>query len=357
MTLHALRDYYSRDSGNPTRGEQQNAAALAAGTDTPWFSFTPRNGKSNVTFGVFKMVATVTATGAISPNAGTDSLDLFIGGGGGGGFVAVAPSPGASSRAKSLTRQFVEAVWAVSTNTSPGVAAAPTFASASASVVTVYLVVALGGPASAVKLHLTSTITAVYTTNATIAYTSITSYIISSEYSGVMAWNEEKTPSLGAGLQQIMTYAPKEIAPDFIFLQGESSATITQVLIETTDGQVMINSTDTDVQQNQAAFIAPIAGATYTTTAGFVIAGNQKLPRVFDVNFVNAAVHYIGFFQSGEGETVIGSEKPAPVEGTPAVSRVGTETASGGVAISTKAPTGGGGGAMPGPASHRSRPP
>lgn len=330
MTIHAFRDAFADIAGAQQYGEQQTQG-LTGGQYTQPFSLTPRSGKKAVLGVWLKFKATLTATGAESPVAGSDALDLFLNQTG-GAVVEVSPAQGTSSRAKSLTRQFAEFMWAWSTNTSFSVAAAPTFSSASTAVVTVNAFFPIGGPAAVIKVKLPASITAVYATGVTVVYNSITSYIVSSDYTAICAYNEEFTASLGSGYQSIANYTPKTVSPDAIFMEAETSTTITQVNITTIDSLVLVNTTDTDTLQAGAQQIAPIAGATYTTTAGFVIVGNRKSFATFEVNFASATTHYVGYAQISGGDSTPPNPSPQPTQATPAVSQVGQQTASGQVA-------------------------
>ncbi len=340
MSLATFREYYQLDAGNAQFKEQANAAELTAGKPTRYFSYTPLNGKSHVGGAFLKFQATLTASAAETPTAGTDLLDLFIGA---NGSIEVGASSGATSRGKTFTRQFSEFVYAVVSNTNISIAAPPTFAGSGSQPVSVTLFVPLGGPACVLRAILAQSITGVYAANVTISYTQITSYVMSTNWSGVVAFNEERTAALGAGMQSILSYVPSTIAPDAVFMQGESSSTITQVLITTTAGPVLADSSDTDVMELGAAGIAPVAGTTYTTSAGFVIAGNQQAFATFRVNFASATTHYIGYLQVAGGDS---SPNPVPAEvGAPAaITQVGTPTATGGVAA---AGYGAGAGARP----------
>ena len=102
MSLGGFREAYSYDAGNASFSEQQTNG-LAAGRYSQYFSFTPRNGKTNVLGAVFKFIGVATATGPETPVAGTDSLDLFIGGNSlsQGGDVEVAAAAGASEQSAS----------------------------------------------------------------------------------------------------------------------------------------------------------------------------------------------------------------------------------------------------------------
>ncbi len=341
MSLQVFREAYTRDGGNVSFGEQYTSASLSAGQVTPWFNLTPKNGKPCVLGVIFKAIYVLTATAPETPVSGSDALDPILSGSN-GAEVDIAPSAGAAGRAQSLTRAFAEFLYAALTNTSFSIAALPTFASAGTSTITVSWFVPVGGQAAAVRIKLPSSITASYAAGVTVSYTSITSEIVSTTFSGVCAFREEKTASLGSGYQSILAYVPKDVAPDAAFLAAESSTTITQVQIATTAGGMIVNSSDTDALQLGAAAFAPIAGATYTTTAGFVLTLDGSSFTQFSVNFASATTHYIGFVQVQGGSTTLENISPMATQATPAVTQTGSVTASGQVAAkpgSTGAPS------------------
>ena len=329
MPLDGFRQAFSQAASGVSFKEQQTSG-LSAGQYTQNFSLTPQNGKPNV-LGVFlKMVGSLTATAAQTPVSGTDQLDLFIGG---GGTIEVAPAAGAQTRAKTITRQFAEFIWAVTTNWNFSVSAAPTFASAGSSTVTAYVFIPVGGQAAVVKVKLPGAITSVYAADVTISYTSVTTGIVSSDYSAVVAFNEELTASLGTSYQSLINYVPKDIAPDVVFLKGESSSTITQLSITTVDGMILVNTTDTDLLEFAAQSVAVSAGDTYTTTNGFVIMGDQKSFSTFQVTFASATTHYIGYLQVSGGAPTAPAPNPQPTQAPPAVQQTGAVTPGGGVAV------------------------
>ena len=340
MTLEIFRQAYQRDAANVTFGQKYNSASLSAGTPTPWYELGPRNGKSCVLGTWVQAIYVLTATGPATPVAGSDALSPIFDN---GGRVDIGAGPGASSRASNLTRGFIEFVQAVTTDQSPGIAALPTFASAGTATVTVNFFVPIGGTAAALAITLPAAITSSYASGVTVAYTSIECDILSSNFTGVCAFRETKTASLGTGFQSILQYLPKDVAPDAAFMNAETSTTITQVLIQTIDQVVLINSSATNALEAAAAAIAPIAGVTYTTSAGFVLSLNQKQFLDWSMNFASAAVHYVGFVQVLGGETVLPNQTPQPTSATPAVQQTGSVTPSGGVTAG-RGTTGKGGG-------------
>lgn len=322
MSLQGFQEFFRRDAGQTSFVHKQTSG-LTAATYTDDVGLLPLNGKKSVLGCVVKVVYVLTSTnvGSYAPIAGTDVLDPILSN---GGSVEIAPTSGAMPRAKTLTRKFLEFIWAVTTNTSFSVAALPTFASASAITETVSFFVPVGGPAANIRILLAGSLAASYTTGVTISFTSVETQVISSNFTGVAAFNETLTASLGSGLQDVLTYAPKNIAPDVVFMQGESSTTITQCYITEQSGYIMIQSTSTDALQTiGGAQIAPIAGATFTTTAGFVIPSNGKVFSTFQVTFLNATTHNIGFLAVQGGEVSAPNSQPQSTAAPNAADMVG----------------------------------
>ena len=322
MSLQGFQEFYRRDAGTTSFVHKQTSG-LTAATYTDDVALLPFNGKKNVLGCVVKVVYVLTSTnvGSYAPIAGTDVLDPILSN---GGSVEIAPTSGAMPRAKTLTRKFLEFIWAVTTNTSFTVAALPTFASASALTQTVSFFVPVGGAGANIRLLLAGSLAASYTTGVTISFTSVETQVVSTNFSGVVAFNETLTASLGSGLQDVLTYAPKNIAPDAVFMQGESSTTITQCYVTEANGYIMIQSTSTDAMQSiGAAQIAPVSGPTFTTTAGFVIPANGKVFSTFQVTFNSATTHNIGFLAVQGGEVSAPNSTPQPTAAPNAADMVG----------------------------------
>ena len=367
MSIFAYRDAYSRDGGNIDFGEMHASGDLTAGQVTPWYNLTPRKGKKYVLGTIVKCQYVLTAPGAATPNSGSDVLDPLLT----GGLIQIAGQSDGPNRSQSLTRQFIEFLYAVMTNTSFSIAALPTFASAGTSTVTVSFFVPVGGVAAALQIKLPAGILGAATSGTTpgfgytsasavtISYSFITTQIVSSNFSGVVAFKEGKTASLSTGLQSVLQYVPSAaVSADAAFMAFETSATITQVQVASIDGQNELISNDTDALQIGAAAIAPIAGATYTTTAGFVMSLDGKQFQTFMLNFANATIHWIGLVQVQGGGDAEPGVSPQPSQATPAVQNTGTVTPSGAVtsasATGRGAPSGGGGGGR-GKSSYRGR--
>ena len=104
-------------------------------------------------------------------------------------------------------------------------------------------------------------------------------------------------------------------------------------LSTTLPGKTICDSTDTDVLQAVTAVqFAPVAGATYTTTNGFVFVGDQKSFQKFQVTFSSATTHYIAYLQVAGGEDTLPNKTPQATSAPASVSQTGVMTASGGVA-------------------------
>lgn len=336
MTIQAFRDAYTRDAGNIDFGEQVTQG-LSAGTNTPWFNCVPHKG-TRVLGVIAKCIYVLTATGAKTPVAGSDVLDPILN----GGTLDVSGGTGTANRSQLQTRPFAEFIYAATTNTAFTIAALPTFASASTATVTVSFFIPLGMTAGKFRIKLPGSITtSSYTTLVTISYTSITTQIVSTTFGGSVAFRQELSPSLGTGLQSVMTWIPLDIAPDVAFMDAETSSTITQVLATNIDQSIALDSADTDALQVGAAAFAPIAGATYTTAAGFVMTLQQKTFASFRLNFASGTTHFMGFLQCTGGDVAIENLNPAPTQAQPATSNDGSITPSGQVAA-------GGGGKGPG---------
>ena len=312
------------DSASASFSESQTSG-LVAGQYTQPFSVTPF--LKPYSLGVWmQFVGALTASAAEAPTSGTDSLDLFF------NELEVSPSVGGETRSVALTRQFAEFAWVFCTDVNPNVAAAPTFTTSGTATVTTYLYVPLGGNAASVKVKLQGVATAVYAANVTYTFTSVTTYVISSNWSGIVAFQEQNTASLGSSLQSMLNYVQGAVAPDAIFLKGETSTTITQVTLITVAGIVLAQTTATAINQLGAAAICNVAGSTYTTSAGFVLTGNGQAFRTFQLAFSSATTHFIGYVQCAGGEDTLVGMSPGPTAAPPAVQNTGTVTPSGGVA-------------------------
>ena len=331
MSIQAFRDAFTRDAGNMDFGEQVTSG-LSPGTNTPWFNCVPHKGTR--VLGVFaKCVYVLTATGAKTPVAGSDSLDPILN----GGTLDVSGGTGTANRSQLQTRPFAEFVYAATTNVPIAIAALPTFVSASTATVTVSFFIPLGMDAGKFRIKLPGAITSSsYTSAVTISYSSITTQVVSTTFTGSVAFRQELSPSLGTGLQSVMGWIPLDIAPDVAFMDAETSTTITQVLATDIDRSIAIDSADTDALQIGAAAFAPISGATYTTTAGFVMSLTQKTFASFRINFTGTGTHYMGFLQCTGGDVAIENLTPSTTQAAPAVQNQGSVTASGQVAAAGK---------------------
>ena len=316
-----------------TSFSEEQTNGLSAGQYTQPFSIVPFY-KPYALGQWMKFNVVLTASGPATPASGTDVIDLIF------SDLQVSGSVGGETRCEALTRPFAEFVWTFCTDTNPNVAAAPTFASAGTASVTIYLYVPLGGAAASTKLKLPQAPTGVYSSGVSIAFTSVKSYVVSSNFSGVVAFQEQNTASLGTALQSMLTYIPGGVAPDAMFMKGESSSTITQVTLITVSGVVLAQTTDTDINQIGASFIANTAGPTYTTSAGFVFTGDGEAFRTFQLAFANATTHFLGYVQIGGGQSEANPNAPQPTPAPSAVQIVGSVNSAGQVtAVSATGPT------------------
>ena len=335
MTFSGFRQAWAlNDAANASFIDNQTSG-LAAGNYTQPFEIVPFK-KPRALGAIFKFAYTLTASAPETPVAGSDALDCILSG---GGDIEVSAETGGQTKSQAITRKFAEFCWAVTTNQPLGVAANPTFASASSQTVTTYLFVPLGMAAASVKIKLAGNITGAYASGVTISYTSVKCYVVSTDFTGTVAFMQENTASLAQNAVNMLSYIPKTVAPDAIFMDAETSTTITQASLITVSGMVLLQTTDTDINQQAwaAGAIADISGQTYTTSLGFVIQGNGEAFRTFQLWFSSATTHYIGYLQIAGGEPYSPTPPAQPTQATPATSLDGTVTPSGGV----KAATGG----------------
>lgn len=323
--LTGFRDSFQFVDGASVSDGPNLTNAITAGKYTAPFGIVPFL-KPRVLGTWVEFNATLTATGPESPVAGSDQLDLFLSG---GGDIEVSAETNGPLQSQIITRKGAEFVWAVATDVNPNVAANPTFASASTASVTTYLFIPLGQPASSIKFKMPGNITAAYASGVTISYTSIYTYVVSTEWTGTVVFNEQETASLGTTSVDMTPYVPKTVAPDFVFMAGESSTTITAQTLITVDGQVLSQTTATTVAQFAAAAAANVAGATYTTDNGYIFYGNGKAFRTFQLTFSSGTTHYILYLQVAGGEPTANQGSPAPTPAEPAVALQGQVTPSG----------------------------
>ncbi len=312
------------DGASASDGPNLTNAITAAKYTAP-FGITPFL-KSRVLGAWFEFNATLTATAAESPVTGSDLLDLFLGG---GGQIIVSAETNGPIQSQVINRATAEFNWAVCTDVNPNVGSNPTFASAGAANVTAYLFLPLGQNASSVKFLMPGSIANAYAANVTVAYTSIYSYVISTDWTGTVVYNEQETASLGTKSVDMTPYVPKTVKPDAIFLKGESSTTITAATLITVNNAVLTQTSATNIGQFAAAAIANVAGPTYTTDNGFVLYGNGYAYKTFQLTFSTATTHYISYLEVSGGEPTAtqGSGSPTPAE--PATSMQGQVTPSG----------------------------
>ena len=313
--------------------------AITAGNYTAPFGMVPTN-KPRVLGAWFRFIATLTATAAETPTSGTDALDLFLSN---GADIEIAAETNGPIQSQTITRKMAEFVWAVCTDVNPNVAAATTFTTSGTSVETIYLFLPLGQAACSVKFKMPGSIAATYAANVTISYTSIYSYVISTDWTGQVVYNEQNTASLGTTNVDMTTYVPKTVKPDAIFLAGETTTTITSATLITVDSLTWLQTTVTTVSQFAANAIANVAGDTYTTGNGFVIYGGGYAFQTFQLTFSSATTHFIGYLQISGGEADATQSSGSPTPAPAATSSEGHQTPAGQVKAQGGAPHGGGG--------------
>jgi hypothetical protein len=328
--------------------------AITAGNRTAPFGMVPLN-KTRVLGAWFRFIATTTATAAATPVSGSDALDLFLSG---GADIEISAETNGPLKSQILGRKTAEFMWAVCTDVNPNVAAATTFTTSGTSTETIYLFLPLGQAACSVKFLMPGNISAAYSANVTISYTSIYSYIISTDWAGEVVYNEQETASIGTTNVDMTPYVPKTVKPDAIFLSGESTTTVTSLTMITVGGTTWLQTTVTTVSQFAAAAIANVAGATYTTNNGFVIYGGGFAFQTFQMTFSSATTHFIAYLQISGGEPVATQASGSPTPAPPATSLQGTQTPAGqvkaqGGAAGAGLPTLKGGGAAGGIISRR----
>ncbi len=311
-TIAAFRDAFRQQAGKPNFKSQQTTG-LSYGQWTQWFDMTP-NTQPNVVAGYFKFSYTVSGT-TITPVSGADQLDAVI------AEVQVAPSPGTAPRSQAITRRGMEMIEQESFDVNYGYprAAPPS----TAGTYTPFLYVPIGGEAAAVRFQMASA-TAAYSAG-TVVFNSVTAYTVEAENTTVVSFNEQNTPALGSGLQDMTNYISKNISPDLVVLVGESSSTVTQVMMSGGNGKLAINAVDVDAISNGAAAFSPITGAPF---AGLGIAAEQIYPNIFQVDFAAATTHDVLEVQYS-GSTENAPQKPETTPATPASSQVGTTNAAG----------------------------
>jgi hypothetical protein len=310
-TIKAFRDEFGQQAAKPVFKSQQTTG-LSFGQYTQWFDMTPTT-KPYTLAGYFKFNWNV--SGTITTVAGTDVLDAVI------QQVEVAPSSGMAPRSKSITRKGMEDIEQVTFDTSYGYprTATPT----TTTTVTPFLYVPIGGEAAAVRFLLASS-TAAFSSG-TVSINSVTAYAVEGDNGTVVSFNEQNTPSLGSSLQDMSPYISKNITPDLIILEGETTSTVSQVFMAGQDNRIIIAATDIDAASNGAIALSPITGAAKN---GLGLASQQVYPNIFQVNFTTATTHDVLEIQWA-GSTQNEPQHPQTTPAPPASQNTGTTNAAG----------------------------
>lgn len=307
----AYRDEFHQQAGKPVfRGQQ--TTGLSFGQYSQWFDMTPIT-KPNTLAGYFKF--SYTTSGTVTTVAGTDQLDAVI------SQVEAGPSSGTAYRSKSITRKGIEDIEQTVFDVNYGYPRTAT--STTPGTFTPFLYVPLGGEAAAVRFLMASA-TAGYS-GGTVVLNAVTAYSIEGDNDSVVSFNEQNTPALGSSIQDMTPYLSKTIAPDLIILEGESTASVTQVFLSGQDNQIGIAATDIDAAANGAIAWSPITGAPKN---GLGLATQQIVPSIFMVNFTSATTHDVLELQIKGGTTNAAQQAqitPAP----PAYNMTGTVNAAG----------------------------
>ena len=310
-TIGAFRDEFRQQAAKPVfRGQQ--TTGLSFGQYTAWFDLTPIT-KPNTLAGYFKF--NWSDTGSMTTVSGADQLDAVI------QQVEVGPSSGMAYRSKAITRKGMEDI--EQTTFDVNYSYPRTAVSTTTGTFTPFLYVPIGGPAASVRFLLASS-TAAFSAG-TVTINSVTAYSIEGENSSVVSFNEQNTPSLGSSIQDMTPYISKTIAPDLIILEGETTATVTQVFAADQQNSIIIAATDIDAAANGAIAWSPITGAPKN---GLGLVAQQAVPSIFQVNFTSATTHDVLEIQIAGGtsnQAQSAQVTPAP----PASQNVGVPNAAG----------------------------
>ncbi len=310
-TIQAYRDEFKQQAAKPVFKSQQTTG-LSFGQYTQWFDLTPTTQPYTLA-GYFKF--NWSDTGTMTPVSGADQLDAVI------AQVEVAPSSGVGPRSKAITRKGMEDIEQVTFDVNFSYPRAAV--SATTGTFTPFLYVPIGGQAAAVRFLLASS-TAAFSAG-TVSINSVTAYAVEGANDTVVSFNEQNTPSLGSGLQDMNAYVSKNIAPDLILLEGETTSTVTQVIITGQDNSVVVAATDIDAVSNGAIAFSPITGAAKN---GLSLATQQVVPNIFQVNFTSATTHDILEIQY-KGGTVNSPQVSQTTPAPPASSMTGVVNPAG----------------------------
>jgi hypothetical protein len=310
-TIKAFRDEFGQQAAKPVfRGQQ--TTGLSFGQYTQWFDLTPIT-KPYTLAGYFKF--NWSDTGTMTTVSGADQLDAVI------QQVEVAPSSGMAPRSKSITRKGMEDIEQVTFDTNYSYPR--TAVSTTTGTFTPFLYVPIGGEAAAVRFLLAAS-TAAFS-GGTVTINSVTAYSVEGDSSTVVSFNEQNTPSLGSSLQDMSPYISKNITPDMIILEGETTSTVTQVFMAGQNNQIIIAATDIDAASNGAIALSPITGSAKN---GLGLATQQVYPSIFQVNFTSATTHDVLEIQWAGGTSNV-PQTPQVTPAPPATGQVGVVNAAG----------------------------
>lgn len=331
--LQAYRDDFSVNVSNAQFAKQQTSG-LSLGGLSNYLNLKPLQ-LPYVTAARVVIVYNVTATAAVAPNAGTDTLDVVAGN---GGQVMVFPGPNTAFRSQLLTRKAIESVekFAFDVNFGYPRGPLPTFAAAGSNTVTASFYLPVGGEAASLRFILPAAPSNLYATPADVSFSpvSITVYPVEGNNDMIWAYKESTTPSLGTGLQTIQEYIPADIQPDVIFEMGESSSTISSVFAVGLNNVQLYNTTDVTSITQGATALTPRTGADpFALDLPAMGVGFLTLQETF----VAATTHDLVYLQTSGSQVMNPGQSPAPTvsEATsgapPAVKMQGTVNQAGAV--------------------------
>ena len=310
-SLSAYRDEFAIQAAKPVFKDQQTTG-LSFNQFTQWFDVAPLT-RPNVLAAYFKF--SYTTSGTITTVSGADQLDAVI------QQVQVSPAKGLGARSQAITRKGMEDIEQVTFNVNYGYPR--TAVTTAGGTFTPFLYVPVGGEAGAIRFQMASG-TAAYS-GGTVALNSVTCYVIEGDSDLVVTFNEQNTPSLGSGLQNMRPYLRDDIAPDIVIMEGEDTSTVTFLNMADQNGRLLIAAADVDAAANGAAAFAPIVGAPKN---GLGLVTQEAVPTIFQATFASATTHDILEVQYyGPPQAVSQPTQVTPA--TPAHQSVGVQNAAG----------------------------
>lgn len=303
--------------------------------------------------------ATVTVTLANTTNILDECLDQ----------LQVAPAPNADPRSYLTTRQSVEELERISYNMTgansqvryPRGAPHTYTATTGAATDTVQIVVPIGGPAAAVRVHVPN-ITGVYTASVTDSVT-VTARCIAGLNGTVVSALEKVTPNLSTGKNDLSPYFPANMSPDYMGFVGEATATastgcvnnaLSAVFVTAQDGSLLVDI-DTAVEltfvQNAVAqnVTYPVAALPFAQSLFFALRRKRFKTLFATVTATGTINSYCDLLFVEYGGTSVASPAApaAPTAVIPASQNVGVPVA-GGAGLQPLSGTGGAIGVGPG---------